>query len=312
MSERPEPPPELPPRVTLPLLDLIQRQALDEDYLLAAERRAARAEEGRTEGGRTAEGGGGSPAATGAARAPGPRRVAAVAVAVFGIMAATAAVQTQRNAGVRDEGRASLVARIEDQNERVSRMQVRIADLREENADTEDALRRLGEREQALTPRLRRLGVRTGFTPTQGEGIRVTVKDAETGDLDGTVRDEDLALLADGLWAAGAEAIAINGQRLTALSAIRTSGVPIEVNGVGIASPYTVLAIGDRGSLQATLLDTSSGIAFDSLSRRFGFTYDLQNEEDMSLPSGPRSFLLLRSAAEDTGQDRPQPKESPS
>ncbi|MCD4535391.1 DUF881 domain-containing protein [Nocardioides sp. cx-169] len=300
-------PSELPPRVTLPLLDLIQRQALDEDYLLAAERRVAQAEEGRP-----AEGGAGSPATTGATRAPGPRRVAAVAVAVFGIMAATAAVQTQRNAGVRDEGRASLVARIEDQNERVSRMQVRIADLREENADTEDELRRLAEREQALTPRLRRLGVRTGFTPTQGEGIRVTVEDAETGDLDGTVRDEDLALLADGLWAAGAEAIAINGQRLTALSAIRTSGVPIEVNGVGIASPYTVLAIGDRGSLQATLLETSSGIAFDSLSRRFGFTYDLQNEEDMSLAPGPRSFLLLRSAAEDTGQDRPQPKESPS
>jgi uncharacterized protein YlxW (UPF0749 family) len=285
--------PELPPRVTLPLLDLIQRQSLDEDYLIAAERRAARIAAGEPE----------SPRSGGH-----PRRVAAVAVAVFGVMAATAAVQTQRNAEVRDEGRASLVARIEDQRARVSRLQERIADLREGNADADRRVRRLNEAEQALTPRLRRLGVRTGFTRTRGEGIRVTIKDATSGDLDGTVRDEDLALLADGLWAAGAEAVAINGQRLTALSAIRTSGVPIEVNGVGIASPYTVLAIGDKATMQASLMDTSSGIAFDGLSRRFGFTYELQNEDQMSLPAGPRSFLLLRSADQRTVDERVPPK----
>ncbi|WP_134739306.1 DUF881 domain-containing protein [Nocardioides sp. 503] len=285
--------PDLPPRVTLPLLDLIQRQSLDEDYLIAAERRAARTAAGEP----VPPGSGGH-----------PRRIAAVAVAVFGVMAATAAVQTQRDAEVRDEGRASLVARIDDQGARVSRLQARIADLREANADAEDRVRRLNEGEQALTPRLRRLGVRTGFTPTRGEGIRVTVKDATSGDLDGTVRDEDLALLADGLWAAGAEAISINGQRLTALSAIRTSGVPIEVNGVGIASPYTVFAIGDRATMQAALMDTSSGIAFDGLSRRFGFTYELQNEDRMSLPAGPRSFLLLRSAEQRRSDEQVPPK----
>lgn len=288
MSE-PEDRSELAPRVTLPLLDLIQRQALDEDYLVAAERRAARAAD--TEPG-------------GVRRSGHPRRVAAVAVAVFGIMASTAAVQTQRNAGLSDEGRASLVARIEDQRDRVSGLGERIATLREENADSEATVRRLNEREQALTPRLRRLGVRTGFAPTRGEGVRVTVTDAATGKADGAVRDEDLGLLADGLWAAGAEAIAINGQRLTPLSAIRTSGVPIEVNGVGIASPYTVQAIGDRRTLQARFLGTSSGQAFNGLSQRFGFEYDMQNVEEMSLPAGPRSFTVLRSAVAGTAADQ--------
>jgi uncharacterized protein YlxW (UPF0749 family) len=286
-------PHDLPPRVTLPLLDLIQRQSLDEDYLIAAERRAARVAAGEPEGPRSAG---------------HPRRVAAVAVAVFGVMAATAAVQTQQNAEVRDEGRASLVARINDQGARLSLLQERIADLRDANAEADTQVRRLNEQEQALTPRLRRLGVRTGFTATRGEGVRVTVTDAATGDLDGTVRDEDLALLADGLWAAGAEAIAINGHRLTSQSAIRTSGVPIEVNGVGIASPYTVLAIGDRGTLQVRLLDTSSGIAFDGLSKRFGFDYEMQNVEELSLPAGPRSFLRLRSAEEGTTADQDLPK----
>ena len=289
---------DLPPRVILPLLDLVQRQALDEDYLVAAERRAQRGE---------------VPAPDGVRRGSGhPRRVAAVAVAVFGIMASTAAVQTQRNASVADEGRASLLARIDGESDRVARLQEQIADLREVNADGEERALALGELQQTLTPRLRRLQVRTGFVAVRGEGVRVTVTDEATGTPDGAVKDEDLALLVDGLWAAGAEAISINGQRLTATGAIRVSGAAIEVNGVGVASPYTVLAIGDRRDLQANFFDTSSGLAFNDLSQRYGFEFDLQNEEELSLPSAPFALRVLRSARSGSSQDgKPNIEESP-
>ncbi|MFA6298928.1 MAG: DUF881 domain-containing protein [Nocardioides sp.] len=281
---------DLPPRVTLPLLDLVQRQALDEDYLVAAERRAQRA----TEPGTHAD----------VRRGSGhPRRVAAVAVMVFGIMASTAAVQTQRNASVADEGRASLLARIDGESDRVARLQEQIADLREANADSEQQVLALSEQQQSLTARLRRLQVRTGFVAVRGEGVRVIVTDEATGTPDGAVKDEDLALLVDGLWAAGAEAISVNGQRLTAASAIRVSGAAIEVNGVGIASPYTVLAVGDKGSLQANFYDTSSGLAFNDLSQRYGFEVDMQNEDELSLPSARPSMRVLRWADEGSSQD---------
>ncbi len=288
--------PDLPPRVTLPLLDLIQQQALDEDYLVAAERRATR---GRDPGAGAEDG------------RPAPRHlnlVATVVIAVFGIMASTAAMQTQRNASVDDEGRASLVSRIDTERERVAGLQERIAQLRDGNAAREARARAIAANEATLTPRLRRLRVRAGFVAVRGEGISVVVKDAASGSEDGVVRDEDLALLADGLWTAGAEAMALNGQRLTALSSIRTSGSAIEVNGVGIASPYTVLAIGDRGTLQADFFDTSSGLAFNDLSARFGFEFDMQNEDQVALPSGPSRFLFLRSAVEGSGTDQNPPK----
>lgn len=278
------------PRVILPLLDLVQRQALDEDYLVAAERRAERAKAHGTH----------------ADVRPGsghPRRVAAVAVAVFGIMASTAAVQTQRNASVADEGRASLLARIDDESDRVATLQESIADLREANADSEQRALALSEDQQPLTARLRRLQVRTGFVAVRGSGVRVTVTDEATGTPDGAVKDEDLALLVDGLWAAGAEAISINGHRLTATGAIRVSGSAIEVNGVGIASPYTVLAVGDPLNLQAEFFDTSSGLAFNDLSQRYGFVFDMQNEDELSLPEAPFALRVLRWAEADSSQD---------
>ncbi len=143
--------------------------------------------------------------------------------------------------------------------------------------------------------------------------MRVTVDDADTGDTNGIVRDNDLALLVNGLWSAGAEAISVNGQRVTVMTSIRTSGRAIEVNSVGIAPPYTVLAIGDRGSLQANFFDTTSGLAFDGLTRRYGMPFDMDNEEQISLPSAPNQLLRLRSVrAGVEGEDHePAPGEEP-
>ena len=57
----------------------------------------------------------------------------------------------------------------------------------------------------------------------------------------------------NGLWTAGAEAISINGQRLTVLTAIRNGGPVINVNSRPLAPPYTVQAIGDPRTLLADL-----------------------------------------------------------
>jgi uncharacterized protein YlxW (UPF0749 family) len=92
-------------------------------------------------------------------------------------------------------------------------------------------------------------------------------------------------MLADGLWSAGAEAISINGQRLTALSPIRTSGAAINVNDRPISAPYTILAIGDTSNLQASFAETTHGSAFYSLVSSLGFGFDMRNEDDVKLPA---------------------------
>lgn len=276
--------PDLPQRVTMPLLTLITQQALDEDYLHVAERRAA--------------------------GAPGPpqgrpRRTAAVMVAVFGVLVATAGVQTARNQGVDQASRTTLVSRINDERASVSRLQDRIARLRDRNAALETQGDQLSATEQAVVTRLRRLQVSTGFVAVSGEGVRITVDDSADGGADGQVRDEDLAKLANGLWEAGAEAISINGQRLTAVSAIRNSARVIYVNTVPLTPPYTVLAIGDVRTLQADFLDSDGGQLFSELVSRYGLAFDMDNEDALSLPAARASLLRLHNAVAGAADDPP-------
>jgi uncharacterized protein YlxW (UPF0749 family) len=285
---------ELPARVTMPLLTLITQQAIDEDYQQAAERRNA---------------GLSSP------RRGRPWLTAAVVVAVFGVLVSTAAVQRSRNADVTDAGRSSLIKRIDNQRERVARQQDQIAKLQSRIGTVGDRVTSLNSSVEAVEARLGRLQVTTGFVAVQGEGIRVNVDDSDSGDANGQVRDSDLALLVNALWSSGAEAISVNGQRVTAMTSIRKSGQAIEVNSVGIAPPYTVLAIGDSGSMQADFFNTSSGLAFDEITRRYDMSYDMENVDQVALPAAPARMLRLRSAqagvSDDDDQDQRTPREDP-
>ncbi|GAA4692703.1 DUF881 domain-containing protein [Nocardioides nanhaiensis] len=290
-SERPGPPP-LPERVTLPLLTLITQQSLDEDYRWAAERRrAARAQSGTDTDTDTSA----SVARPAGGRAGG--LAAAAVVAVFGVMVTVAFVQTSRQEDVSDASRTTLISRIDGQRERVDAVQADLVALRTANAGLQDQATTLDDDEQAVEARLRRLQVRTGFVPVRGEGVRVVVEENPAAvEPEERVSDLDLTLLVNALWSAGAEAVSVNGQRVTALTAIRTSGDPIKVNSIGIAAPYTVLAIGDSAQLQADFYDTGSGLAFDGIARALGFTYELSGDDELSLPAGPGRFEQLRFA----------------
>lgn len=273
----------------MPLLTLITQQSLDEDYRVAAERRQGD---------------------TPAPRGPGSRRVAAAAIAVFGVLVSTAFVQHSRDEDVESAGRLALTERIEAQRTRVDALQADIAALRSTNAELQDAVSAATEREQETRGQLRRLRVSTGFSAVRGPGVRIVVDNAPGADpLKALVQDSDLAMLVNGLWSAGAEAISIDGQRLTALSAIRNSGMSIKVNRVAIAPPYVVLAIGDTRTLQARLVESSGGQAFDVLAQRFGFTRVMENDGALSLPSGPQSFLSLGSATAGTSPSQVPPRE---
>ncbi|WP_370248430.1 DUF881 domain-containing protein [Nocardioides sp.] len=275
-------------RARLPLLVLLSQQALEEDYLAAARRRASGA----------------------APRPPGrAQRTAAVVVAVFGIMAATAFVQTRSNADIADESRATLISRIESQRERVARQQERLATLRARTGALEQQNRDLGDTEQEASLQVVRLGVQTGFAAARGEGVRIEVLDPPGPAGEGSLLDSDLALAVNGLWEAGAEAIAVNGNRLSTRSAVRSSGQAIQVNTVGISSPFVIEAIGDTATLGARLFETSSGLAFLGRVEGFGLEYSVENVSDLRLPATPPTLRTLRSASV-APQDRTDPEGS--
>ena len=260
----------LPEHVTTPLLSLITEQALEEDYRSVAERRS----QGETP-----------------SEQPRTRIVAAAVIAVFGILISVAAVQTSRNEAVEDSGRATLIARIGEARSDLEDRQALIADLTRENRTLADALADLSADRQQAESQLRRLLMSTGYLPATGEGVRIVVDGNPIGDANQQVRDADLAILVDGLWEAGAEAIAINDQRLNPLGSIRNVGSAIHVNTVPLTPPYVVRAIGDRRTLEANLLNTSHGAQFFSLADQLGFTFSMDDEAELELPAARQRSL---------------------
>lgn len=287
----PRPHGQVPQHVMVPLLTRLTQESMDAGYRVAAERRRAQ--------------GGDRPDGT-----PPARKVSwvtAVAVAIFGVLVTVAAVQTSRNADVEALGRASLAERVSQEQELVRQLQDRAGELRGQNAVAEAALRDLRRREEQLTNRVSRVGTRTGYLAVRGPGLRVTVED---GPADGTltaVQDEDLHLLVDGLWAAGAEAIAINGQRLTVLSPIQNTGGAIHVNVRPLNPPYVVEAIGDPDRMEGRLLASINGSLFYSVARSLGFGFDVQDDVNLELPAA--RVRTLRSAEGGSSEDRTEESE---
>jgi uncharacterized protein YlxW (UPF0749 family) len=276
----------LPAHVTTPLLTRITEQSMDEDYRTVALRK----------GGDDRE----------QPRTGRPRFVAAAVVVVFGILVTTAAVQTSRNADLSDASRATLVSQVRAERETVAEQQDRIASLRDANIELEDTRSRIVADEQEQVARLRRLQVRTGFLPVTGPGVRIVVDDPPGADVTQLVRDEDLAILVDGLWNAGAEAIAINGQRLTVLSAIRNVGPAVRVNSQPVNPPYVVAAIGDTRTLQFDLVETSHGAQFFDLADDLGFLVDRDNVGELSLPGArmPRLHHVRAGTSDNPGMNQ--------
>lgn len=271
----------LPEHVTTPLLTLITEHSLDDDYREVAQRRDP----------------------TGAAVSRGGTAWVAAVVAVFGVLVVTAAVQTSRNADTADAGRATLIARVQAERAALERQQEEIAELQRANIGLEETRSEVAAAQRDAAARLRRLQAATGYVAVTGPGVRVVVDDAPGGDVNKMVRDEDLALLVDGLWGAGAEAVSINDQRLTALSAIRNVGPAVHVNSKPVNPPYTVEAIGDTLTLQADLLDTTHGQQFFDLANQLGFRYTMENEPTLTLPPAPGPRLRKVTAGTGDAQE---------
>ena len=266
----------VPDRVSTPLLTLITQQSMDEDYQHVADRRP--------------------PDPDGRRR---PHRVAALVVAAFGLLVAVAAVQPSEGADVKSASRTTLITQIEEGRAELAELQRQMVRLREQNVRLQSEEDAIAAEQQTAEARVQRIAVNTGFAAVTGPGVRSVVDDSETE----AVRDRDLRRLVDGLWNAGAEAISINGNRLTARSAIRNSGSAIRINNRSLSPPYTVLAIGDPDTLQARLMQTTSGLQFKQLVDAFGFPWTMDNVEELTLPAAPPRLARLRSAKEGTAAE---------
>lgn len=261
-----------PPQVRMGLLDYLTSHSMDEDYAHVA-RRDSSAEPRRMR----------------------PGVAALIIVGLFGLLVATAAVQTSRDAGAVQSGREELITQIKARSATVDATRERIVSARRDVERLQTQFLDTTTRGRTVSSRLDRLGARTGSLAVEGPGVKVVVDDApDATSVQEEVLDKDLQKLVNALWASGAEAISINGQRLTNLSAIRNAGSAITVNYRSLSRPYVVSAIGDPDSIPARFVETDHGAAWLDLEASFGLQFDMTSEESLKLPAA--NSLALRYA----------------
>jgi uncharacterized protein YlxW (UPF0749 family) len=214
-----------------------------------------------------------------------------LAIAVLGVLAAVVAAQTDRQAPVDELSRAALIEQIDSRSAELQSLQAEVGDLTRSNAALASRNTTIQGQLDDIGPRVQRAELNTGYAVVRGPGVRITVDNAPDAGVDNEVLDEDLATLVDGLWEAGAEAIAINDQRLNVLGGIRNTNRAIHVNGRPVLAPYVVSAIGDPRTLQARLLQTSQGQEWFALVNGLGFVYTPENVDDIRLPAAPERIL---------------------
>jgi uncharacterized protein YlxW (UPF0749 family) len=128
----------------------------------------------------------------------------------------------------------------------------------------------------------------SGMTPLEGPGVIITIDDsAKKAKMENDpnlylVHDEDILKVVNELRAAGAEALSINGQRLTANSEIRCAGPTISVNNVRSAPPFEIRAIGDKDNL-VNSINMRGGVA-DSL-KVWGINLTIQPLDNVWIPA---------------------------
>lgn len=246
------------------------------------------------------------------------------AAGLVGLLLAVAGLQARGQSTQRMDERAQLVQEIQKRDAQANTLQQNNTRLQDQLESARTGLLE-SQSQGALATRISRLSIATGAVSVTGPGIVVMVNDAESvanppGGTDprvnpdaddGRVLDQDLQLVVNGLWAAGAEAVTINGQRLTALSAIRSAGQAILVDYRPLSPPYRIQAIGDPGTLQTRFSDGAGGRNLQYLKDNFGIRASITPARRLTLPASSGIDVRHALPITPTGSGEPSIHNSP-
>jgi uncharacterized protein YlxW (UPF0749 family) len=228
----------------------------------------------------------------------------AAGLVLAALVVTVGAAQARVAAPAAAKEREELIDRIDQETSAADDLEGDVDALREDvGARQREALQHTGDGDRGEL-----VGVLSGAVAVHGPGVKLVVDDAEDASTggDGTprgtsgfsdtgrVRDRDMQRVVNGLWASGAEAVSVNGQRLTALSAIRAAGDAILVDNRPLVPPYTVLAVGDGQQLSSRFQNSADGLYLNALEENYGIRTGISTEDDLRLPAAPS--VIVRTA----------------
>lgn len=176
----------------------------------------------------------------------------AVVLALLGFLVVVAVSSARAERRSAEPRRSRLVKLIQDRRSSVEDLDAEVRALRTRVNRAEKRVSREDASDRQRAQRLDELAAVAGTTALAGPGLTVKLSDSirqpasaqEAGAF--RVHDVDIQLVTNALFAAGAEAVSVNGNRLVATSPIRAAGATIVVNFRPLNTPYEVRAIGAR------------------------------------------------------------------
>jgi uncharacterized protein YlxW (UPF0749 family) len=210
-----------------------------------------------------------------------------------GLLFATSAA-TAQGTDLRAGRRSQVTELISSQRDDVDRQERTAARLRREVADLQAVAAAGSSRVAAERARADALADVTGLTAVSGPGLTVSLDDAprragvdpasdDPDDL--VVHQQDVQAVVNALWAGGAEAMTLMGQRVISTSAVRCVGNTVVLHGRVYSPPFVVKAIGDRAEMRAAL-DAEPGVQFfKTFVDQFGLGYSVRGSSELTLPA---------------------------
>jgi uncharacterized protein YlxW (UPF0749 family) len=220
-----------------------------------------------------------------------------------GLLFATSA-STAQGTDLRADRRLQLTELISRERADVERRQTAAQQLRRQ-VQRESARVAARDSRVAAAAASSELEGAAGVLPVRGPAVTVSLDDAprepgrpplsdDPDDL--VVHQQDVQAVVNALWAGGAEAMTLMGQRVVSTSAVRCVGNTVVLHGRVYSPPFVVTAVGDPERLRAAL-EADAGVAyFRTFVDRFGLGYDVRTEDDVRLPAytGPLELPSVR------------------
>ncbi|MCD9154348.1 DUF881 domain-containing protein [Aeromicrobium duanguangcaii] len=143
-----------------------------------------------------------------------------------------------------------------------------------------------------------------GLTPVQGPGLRIALQDAPRSvDIPGldpnllVVHQQDIQAFVNALWAGGAEAVTLQGQRLITSIGIKCVGNTVVLDGVPYAPPYVIEAIGNQGALRQALAASPEVATYTQYAERYRLGLDERAVDRIKAPAYDGSVSMRYATA---------------
>jgi uncharacterized protein YlxW (UPF0749 family) len=174
----------------------------------------------------------------------------------------------------------------------IARQRADLSDFQSQAAADTDRLQRLNDELDAQH-------AAAGLTAVRGPGVAVTLDDSTVRNVSAVsdanvylVHDFEVRDVINALWQAGAEAIAVNDERVVGNTSVYCVGSTVMVNTTRMSPPYVIRAIGEPGVLADTLRNPSYLASLRQKVERYGIKFQVTPVSRMTLPAYAGSFSV--------------------